>query len=370
MKDIRFADFSDIHLGHKNEQTLDILAALKREIFDSGLLKKIDILFFSGDIYDRILQLDYPALAEIDIFFSELIHRCYRENVKVRILEGTPSHDRGQPSRIVTIKEITASEVDLKYYDKLDIEYIEEFDCTVLYVPDEWRIDNADTLAEVKELLKSRGLKTVDIAIMHGQFAYQLPVSLSELKVHDSTEYQTLVKYLILIGHVHTHSRMGKIVAPGSFDRLKHGEPEAKGYVVGSIKNGRVHIDFIENKTARKYITVAVYDLDTPKSMERVEAAIAKAGIKGCIRIEADPTHPLFQNFHQLQAKWPLIVFSKLPKLKEQEVKTDTIESAFESWQPIRITSSNIKELVAARLKANKAEIDIDAAIELLGEHI
>ena len=288
MKDCRIACFSDLHLGHKSNDTLKIIQCLRNEIFDKPLLENIDALFIAGDVFDRLLQLDYPGLPFIDQFFADLLKKCKRTNTVLRVLEGTPSHDRGQSSRVVTVEELIQSGCDFRYVNTLEYEHIESLDCHVLYVPDEYKPDTAETLTEVKELLKDRGLKQFDIAIMHGAFAYQFPAHL-KIPTHDINEYENLVRVIIFIGHVHTHSRSGKVFAQGSFDRLRHGEEEPKGYGIAEIRNNRANALFIQNKQARVYKTIQLYNKDVESAFKALKQALANQPIDACIRIEAEP---------------------------------------------------------------------------------
>lgn len=369
MKNARVATFSDIHLGHKANDTMSILKMLDNEIFTKKLLDKIDILFFAGDLFDRLLQLDYPALPEMDAWFAKLLAACEHKGLIFRVLEGTPSHDRGQPQRLQTIYEIIGCKADFQYIDVLKIEYIEKFDLNVLYIPDEWKNDNSDTLAEVKDLMNSRGLKQVDIAIMHGQFEYQIPIKGKNIPVHDANEYEKLVKVIIFIGHVHTHSRSGKIVAQGSLDRLRHGEEEPKGYVWADIKNNHADVYFIENKLARIYKTIQVYGLDISQTALRIEKALTGVPPDTCLRIEAEPQNPIFANFHQLESMYPTITFSKLPKEDGQESEEQMLaQNEFTKWVKVEITPDNLVELVMERLPDDLNQSDRDYIQEQLME--
>lgn len=362
MKDAVLAVFSDIHLGHKSNDTLSILKMLDHEIFDKKLLEKIDILIFAGDTFDRLLQLDYPYLPELDSWIAKLLRHCESSDVIFLVLEGTPSHDRGQPERFKTIYEIIHSKADFEYVDKLKIKYIEKFDLNMLFIPDEWRADNNQTLLEVKALMASRQLEQVDIAVMHGQFEYQIPVKGKGIPIHDADEYEKLVRSVIFIGHVHNHSRSGKIVAQGSFDRLKHGEEEAKGYVFAQIKNNQPKINFIENKAARIYKTIQLFDTDVNASLMKIQKALLKQPIDICLRIEAEPSHPIFANFHQLEKQYPTVTFSKLPKMRATDDDSNIlVENEFNKWVNITITKDNIVKLVMDRISMsdfNEAECE------------
>lgn len=355
MKDLIAACFSDIHLAHKANDTLSIIRMLETEIFEKKLLDKIDILFLAGDTFDRLIQLDYPYLPDIDAFAAKLIRECELKNVILRIMEGTPSHDRRQPERFKTIFEIIHSNADFAYVDTLRIEYIAKYDAHVLYIPDEWKADNDETLQEVKALMASKGLEQVDIAVMHGQFSYQMPAHIKGLPIHDAEAYQKLVRTVIFIGHVHTHSRYGKIVAQGSFDRLRHGEEEAKGYVIARIKNNGVTISFIENKAARIYKTIELYDLDITESMSKIETALKGQPMDICLRIEAEIDHPIFVNVGQLEKRFPTVTFSKLPKDRTTGESINlVVHNEFDDWKGITITKENIIDLVMERISTDE----------------
>lgn len=371
MKDCKIACFSDIHLGHKANDTLSILKMLNEEIFNKNLLDKINILIFAGDTFDRLLQLDYPALADIDYFFAKLINGCASRGVIFRVLEGTPSHDRGQPERFVTIAKIIDTKCDFAYVDKLSIEHIPSFDMNVLYIPDEWRVDNNETLQEVRDLMASRGLEQVDIAVMHGQFEYQIPVQGKGIPVHDAAAYEKLVRSIIFIGHVHTHSRSGKIAAQGSFDRLRHGEQEPKGYLYVEIKNNAAKVFFIENKAARVYNTLKVYDLDISSTALKIQEALKNQPLDICLRIEAEPEHPIFANFHQLEKDYPTVTFSKLPKDRATgESINIAVHNEFNDWKSIEITKDNVVDLVLDRISATDYSADDKAYIKLQLEEL
>lgn len=361
MKDCNIAVISDIHLGHRSNDTTRIIDDLSREIFSKKLLSKINMLFLAGDVFDRLLQLDYPALPEIDTWIARLLIECQKAGVLLRVLEGTPSHDRGQNERFETIYGLIDSKTDFKYVKELSIENIPAFNCNVLYVPDEWRADNAQTFAEIQELLKKNSLKQVDLVIMHGQFEYQLPIKLDRAVVHDEQAFTKIAKVAIFVGHIHTHSRSGKIIAQGSFDRLRHGEEEPKGYVWASIKSDRISVEFIENKNARIYKTVKVYGLDIQSTLDKIEKELKKLTDYACLRIEGEPGHAIFANFFELQRRFPNVTFTKLPKDKKTgEAIALPDNNEFAKWQPIDINKDNIVSLLINRLPKKLESSDVE----------
>jgi DNA repair exonuclease SbcCD nuclease subunit len=91
---VNILNLSDIHLGHDKNKTEDIILNLRRffKTYNSKL-KTLDLLTISGDIFDKLLttnSADYHLAYE---WLTELVLLCKRYGIKLRILEGTPSHD-------------------------------------------------------------------------------------------------------------------------------------------------------------------------------------------------------------------------------------------------------------------------------------
>lgn len=354
MQTFNVACFSDLHLGHRRNDTHVMIGALDESILHSGLLTRIKLLFLAGDVFDRLLELNHPAIHEVDRWIWRLFRACEKNGVIVRVLEGTPSHDRHQSHRFVTVHEISRSQCNFKYVDKIDIEYIEPLGINVLYIPDEISPQGTqETKAIVETMLASRGLEQVDIACMHGFFKYQLPYDVKESAYHDEDFYQRIVRYWIFIGHVHNHTRRGKIVAQGSHDRLTHGEEEPKGFVQASVGNlDGDECYFIENKKAHTYMTIQCYEMEVGMAFEMIDDRLQNVVDFSRIRIEAEPQHPIFTNMAELQKKYPTLNFTPHPKAFDEG--TPLSEAAKEpeiiKWHAVEITKDNIVDMVASRL--------------------
>lgn len=365
MLDCRIASISDIHFGDRHNDTTDIIRNCERMIFTEGLIKRIDILFFAGDIFDRLLDLDHDNVGEIDHFFSRVCREAKHHNVKVRLLRGTFSHDNDQVERFMTIAEIVDCGVDIKYFNKPDIEYIEDFECHVLYIPDHWTPKTEDTLIEVHELLKSRGLEQVDIAIMHGHMDFQVPQGLKKAMVfHDSAAYEKIVRQVIFIGHEHKHSRKGKVFAQGSPDRLGHGQEDPKGMAYCEIVNNVCTVWFVENTNARIYKSVVITGLELDTAIKHVLTTVKGLPANACVRVVGESKHPLFSNMSELSVKFPTYVWSKKGIEEDDEFnpkQTGTLLNDTEEWIPVHIEKSNVVGLIMDRLKAKAlTETDLD----------
>ena len=255
--ELNYFVLSDIHLGHKRNKKENIVHNLREYFKDyHKQLSKVKIIFIAGDIFDTLLSNNSNEYLLATEWLTELILYSKAHNIKLRILEGTPSHDWRQAKLISSIIDKLKIDIDYKYISTLHIEHMVDFDLNILYIPDEYKHKASDTLEEVKKLLIKENLTNVDIAIMHGQFHYQIPMIRLESS-HDEDEYLNIVKYFISIGHIHTSSIYERILAQGSFDRLAHNEEEDKGGMLCTIyKDGSYRFLFLKNTRAKIFITL------------------------------------------------------------------------------------------------------------------
>lgn len=254
---IKYLVLGDIHLGNPLNPTNNIIDNLRDFwLINHKLLKDCDVIFIEGDLYHKLLSNnsdDYILAME---WLSELIMYCSTFKIKLRILEGTPSHDWRQAKVVNNIITKLNVVIDFKYIQTLYIENMLDIGLTILYVPDEYKHDANDVYADVLSLLKENNLTQVDIAIMHGQFEYQLPM-VKLISSHDENKYHDIVKHYITINHIHTASVFKRIIAPGSFDRLAHGEEEDKGCMLITIsKTGERQYIFLKNHKAKIFKTL------------------------------------------------------------------------------------------------------------------
>ena len=255
-KRLNILNISDLHLGHNKTTTDYIVNNLYTFFIEYGkICKTLDLIIISGDVFDRLLpnnSSDYNIAIE---WLSNLSKFCKTNGIKLRILEGTPSHDFRQLSSFNTVLTKLHLEVDFKYYDKISIEYIAEYDMNILYIPDEANETAFETHEEVLSLLKEHNLSKVDMIVMHGQFHYHLPMYTSPVS-HIEDDYLQLTDGYILCGHIHNHSRYDRILTPGSFDRMTHNDESRKGGLYIQYSKDFKENIFLENKHAKVYTTL------------------------------------------------------------------------------------------------------------------
>jgi DNA repair exonuclease SbcCD nuclease subunit len=348
-KQLRIASISDIHLGHKNNPTEEIIANLRLAFPDNAQTAELDFIFIVGDVFDGLLNMSDPVVWEIKAWVYSFLRIAKKHDIAVRIVKGTPSHDWDQSLIFQNVNTLANIGADLKYFSDLHIEHEQAHDITCLFVPDECEATTEKTLSRVKQLLKEKGLDKVDYALMHGQFEYQLPSHVKAQK-HDSSEYLSLVRHLIFIGHVHKPSHYERIIAQGSFDRLKHNEEEAKGHYRVVVIGDEYECTFVENKGAKIFKTIDCTGTSIAELLERVHGIVKDAKEGSYFRIEARYDHPIFANMLILELRYPLFHWSKLSQ-EDEATKAELIEAEEEdTFVPLVINEMSVLELMRERL--------------------
>ena len=331
-------------------------------------MAELDVLFIAGDVFDDLATLANESIWEVKIWIARFLKWAKRNNVIVRVLEGTPSHDWKQSHLFLVINEIAEIGADIKHVKELSIEYIELIGITVLYVPDEWGPPDT-TKSQVQDLLKAKGLEQVDIAVMHGQFPHQLPAHVTA-PTHDPEFYSSIVKFLCFIGHVHLKSRWQNLLAQGSHDRVAHGEEEPKGFYKFELDldSGESFATFVENKGAQIYLTISCRGMDLDDTLKQINEQVAELPELSFVRVEADADNPIFANMDVLIRKWPMQTWSKLPK-KDKEEEKEEIENEELLYTPLVITRDNVSGMFTARLiRAGLLGEQLDLASSILKE--
>lgn len=344
--ELNLAVFGDVHLGHPNTPTEHILKNLDRAFPSSAQMKQLDGIFIEGDLFDRSLHLSDPNVAAIKSWMFRFLRMCERHNVELWVLEGTPSHDWRQSSWLKFLNEEAKIGAKMRYVDTLAIEYSERFG-HILFIPDEWA-EPDETWMQVQQLLQSRGLTHVDYAVMHGAFTFQLPEFVKSPK-HIPERYLGIVRKYIFIGHHHKATQYDRILAAGSFDRLTHGEEEAKGHWhvrVGGADGDR--ITFVENKGAKIYRTINCQGLSVEEALIKLEEVIALPE-DSAVRVEAEKGHAIL-GLDLLRKKYPHVSWSSKVAEGVQTQAKMLVDLRSTNVQ-VAITRNNIREMLMARVK-------------------
>ncbi|EKD89627.1 MAG: hypothetical protein ACD_33C00025G0002 [uncultured bacterium] len=342
----------DIHLGHSKTPTEHIINSFKKCILTS-LNKDINVLFIAGDLFDRLLDFNSIEVHQSISFFNILLNYCSNNNIKLRVLEGTPSHDWQQSNILMKLNDIRSVKCDLRYFKTLDIEYMSEYNKHILYIPDEWTKNHVELETQIQAKLNECKIKQVDIAILHGQFRYQL---LSHIQAFHFKEdyFLKIVKDFVFINHYHVHSVYDRIIAPGSLERLCHGEEQEKGFIL--VDNNT--FNFIPNHNSYIYKTIKISNSFT---IEKLDKIISKYPINSYIRLIVLPDHDFNVNFDKLKIRYLDYNLKKITNdnVSESNSATYIVLEDIESIDSL-ITNSNISSLILTSILNNNTLTELE----------
>ncbi len=361
----------DVHLGHRQNPTEDIILNLDRLLTDT-LLKDIDMLIITGDLFDRQLSNGDDCVNSINRWITLLLMRCSQYNVMIRIVEGTPSHDRRQSIFFLEQKVNADIDVDVHYATELSIEHNAKLDAYFLYVPDKWRPSTDTTLNEVKALMQAKGIDKVDFAIMHGAFSYQLPSIVKE-PTHCEESYLELVKYHILIGHVHIMTVHERIYAAGSFDRICHNDEIPKGMFNIEVRESGEHTaKFIVNKKAKQFITLDVHSMNTKELFQFINESVKDLPKFSLIRLRCNPNDVATGDINTFIINYPKYFWDlTYEKTKLKKTNVSEIIENFSMDSLIGIDASSISDLVEDELDNHlKNDVNKEKYIKLLNNFL
>lgn len=350
MRPFKAVTLSDLHLGNPRTTAEEMVVGLRYLLPDNSKTAELDFIFFAGDVFDDLLHLNHPAVTHIDSYFVYVFALAKKYGIRVRFLDGTPRHEWRQIRRLIELNKNSGINADVEYFTAISIEYVEAFDLNILYVPDEARDTAALVYKDVQAVLKAKDLEKVDIAIMHGQFDFQLVEVAQDHVTHNSQAYLDLVHSLIFVGHVHTHRVFERIVGQGSTDRIAFGEPEAKGCVRWEVfEDGSHHYEFVPNIHAKIYATVECFNMDQNQILEHIEQKTSDLPTGAWVRLKAESSNPVFQKTEVVLRKYPAFTWRFDPVAPKKEGKDREIEEA-PIYVPPSIDRENVVGLIIERM--------------------
>lgn len=352
---MKYISVSDIHLLHRRTPTEYICTNFRKHVLNKTNVD-LDVMFIAGDYFDRLIDASSYELRQALDLIADILKYCYRNHIKLRVLKGTTSHDWEQEHLFVTINKARENPCDLKYVSVLDIEYMENVQKHILYIPDDWSTDHAEVEEQISEKLREHAIDQVDIAILHGQFKYQMLTIPNPPFCYDEEYFLRLVKGFIHIGHFHVRSNFDRIIANGSFDRLSHKEEGAKGYA-------RVDGDewkFVDNPDAYIYKTIELTKRDTYKTLDKKILALPE---RSYVRLTMKRDHEFNLSFKDLVTRYHKYYLDK--KITEDVVdnqQTTHILTGVDFTNNYEALTGNIKATVITNINAKNTLSDLENA--------
>lgn len=355
----RSLTISDLHWGHRNTFTHVALDNLKTNVINVKVLASVDVLFITGDVFDRLLTI--PQGSEIYRFIVYLLTICKQCKTAIRILEGTPSHDWKQSKLFVTINESHGIGADLLYVDELSVIKDPTLPYVIGYVPDEIRATPEITTREFKEMMTTAGYQQLHFILMHGLMDFQLPKI--DAPCFDSDEWSPLAKYMIYIGHDHTRKEKDNIIIPSSHDRNAHGEEGEKGAIVTDIVDDVCYNYFIPNVNAMPYITLACQEMEDEAVIQLVEKTISEME-SGYLAIKLNSK----TNLKSLAKKWAK---RHIPSVKVDYVSdavTEEVATAMfmQTHVSVNINTDTVSKLICDEIRESSSDQEMEMVMKAI----
>ena len=363
---------SDIHFGKASVPASDLVAQLYHffEGFSpSSSLTSIDLLVLAGDVFDKEQSYSNPAVMVVQQFMRELLQWSAFHGVAVRVLEGTPLHDRNQSRNFIPMALLIPN-LDFRYIATMEVEFLEEAGLSILYVPDEFGGSAEKAQSLIQENFDRLGIKKVSMAFMHGMFKYQVPQIANDRYKFDEGFFLERVEGYIHIGHVHEYSEYERIVAQGSFGRLNHGSEVDHGAVMAVYESlGRFQHFFLKNTKATSFVTIKINTADLDKAVAQVEKRCQALPDFSHVRLSAKKNHPVFNVIPELKRRYGALHFTKHDNDKaEQPAQFVDARLLAVEFTPIHLDASNIVENILAEV-ARKETLENHAS-ERLAQHL
>lgn len=252
---------ADIHFGALPVERLYNELEMFLEFIDK---KDIDFIIILGDWFDRKLNLNSKDAKYSTVFFERICQICIDNNIKLRMIQGTESHDNSQ----LEVLEILAKNkpVDFKvFYEVAEEELFPDFN--VLYVPEEY-------ITSIDEKYGKYMNKRYDMIFGHGmiqevKFAALIQTSETTMKKAPIFKSKMLCDMSygpIFFGHIHTRDVFNdRLFYVGSYSRWKFGEEEDKGFYYVKYDNDTKDFkaEFVINEKAKRYDTIEIYEKES-----------------------------------------------------------------------------------------------------------
>jgi len=356
-KPLRILSTSDWHLGNPRVPAGNICDRLRHYMFP--LLEQTDLLNIGGDVWDTLMTLNDETNVIVS-FLIDLLRMCHVNNVTVRVLLGTFSHDRDQSSVFEIYQKKCHFTNDLRYISKVYLEEIESLNVRILYLPDDLPYESSEACLEaVSDMMKTRGWTWVDYVFGHGYFQHMLPKNIPrEPKcTFRVSQFTPWVRRYILMGHIHLSDQTQNVIYNNSFDRLAHGEEASKGCLYIEDSGDMAKLKIIDNPDATKFVTLDLTKETDPEKVGDLYLSLVKQkfqGIPGYVRV-VHPSAEIRQSLHRLtNSRHPELFYSfrQTPHDVVNEARL-TVRKSFDVVEYPTPTEHTLPKMVFDYLEAN-----------------
>lgn len=258
---------TDIHVGNSKIYLDKLVHNLRTYVYPE--IQNAQMLILGGDFFDSLLNLNSDAGIVALYIIDELIELSIKNNMYLRVLRGTFSHDRYQNRIFVDrAKEIPLfNDIPLiRIIDKIEVERFSPYKIDVLYCPDDQ--PDQDRTQAVLDMLEANHLEQVDYFCHHGYWdcLLKLGVEQNPSRYIEYERFSQKVRHYVLNGHIHSPGIYNKIISGGSFERFRHAEEEDKGFYVidHDVEKQVATARFVRNKETVPFITINMASFSNP----------------------------------------------------------------------------------------------------------
>ena len=250
------AIIADIHIGVIDD---DIMIRELDEIFFNKINEyKLDFVIMAGDLFDKQIKVNGKGFKSLSVFIVKLVEYCCNNNTKLRIIQGTYSHDLDQLKYVDALLSVYFNNHNLDYKLIYSVTSEELFDnLKILYIPEEYIEDKKEYY---KDYLYNDN--KYDIVVGHGVIEESMSVAVRNMNkdvnkrlkapIFKSKELDNVCS-CVFFGHYHVHDEY----YIGSFTRWVHNEEEEKGFILLSVDENISDI-FITNHLAKTFKTINI----------------------------------------------------------------------------------------------------------------
>jgi hypothetical protein len=270
----KFLMMSDLHYGSRDIPPHEMADAFRKTVFP--MVGDVDLICINGDFYDDAIEFDSVTFDCVYNLIVDLMRECQQHGTKLRLMQGTWTHDRGQVQKFDLFYKSHQFDFDFRFVRNIDFEEISFGEKTLrfMYVPDDIGYTSSeDAVQAIKEKMSDRGWDYVDYGCMHDFFDFTFPknVSTEYRRVYREEQFPFVHK-AINVGHVHQYrvGPMSKAISNGGFDRYVHGDEDAKGMILYVDKEDSYTATFVENKFAAVFDTLVIPESLTTEQITKL----------------------------------------------------------------------------------------------------
>lgn len=266
--DVNILVLTDLHLGKTGINPHDVRDHLRECLYDR--MADTDLLCIGGDFFDCLCNLNNDAGIVATMIVDDLLDLAIANNVYIRVVRGTFSHDRFQNRLFLSARRSNTrlhNKPLVRVIDNIELELFEDLKISVVYCPDDQPY--TDITQTLLDLVQAHKLSKVDFIFSHGYYTHLLPTGLTKVP-HNTLDYDRLEPILngaCCNGHVHIANVYKRVFNCGSFERMQHGDEGDKGYfsLHYNTKTHKLNYEFVVNKNTTPFITV---DLNQVNNVE------------------------------------------------------------------------------------------------------